>query len=225
MSKLLPLCMLLLAASISVSAQTYTVIRTFGSQPGDPGAILFGAAIAQSRGGLMFSTTPGSQHGIPAAFRIGPLGSIHILHQYGTVSQPVGGLTLARDGRFYGITLWADPTRRERYSGYLRAVASPNFMTSPEDPTVHTLRRPDSERGRRLLRPRGRGVRRPSRFIQRITTDGNMTLLHSFNGSDGSNPRAAGPGQDYRFYGVTIRGPSNAGTIFRVSSTGDFEVL
>ena len=104
MSKLLALCMLLLAASISVSAQTYTVIHNFGSQPGDPGGLLFTAAIAQSRGGLMFTTTPGSQHGIPAAFRIGPLGSLHVLHHYGTVSEPVGGLTLATDGRFYGIT-------------------------------------------------------------------------------------------------------------------------
>ena len=54
-----------------------------------------------------------------------------------------------------------------------------------------------------------------------------MTLLHSFNGSDGSNP--FGPlvqGMDFRFYGVTqFGGSSDAGTIFRVSSTGDFDVL
>ena len=37
----------------------------------------------------MFTTSPGSQHGIPAAFRIGPLGSIHVLHQYG--SSRTGG--------------------------------------------------------------------------------------------------------------------------------------
>ena len=63
--------------------------------------------------------------------------------------------------------------------------------------------------------------------IQRMTTDGNMTLLHTFNGSDGSGP--LGPlvqGTDYRFYGVTqFGGSNNVGTIFRVSSTGDFEVL
>ena len=141
MSKLLPLCIVLLAASISVSAQTYTVIHNFGSEAGDPGGPCFAAAIAQSRGGLMFTTTPDvHQHGIPAAFRIGPLGSIQVLHQYGTVSATVGGLTLATDGRFYGMTLSGGPTGWERSSGCLRAAASPNSMTSREDPTVQTPR-------------------------------------------------------------------------------------
>ena len=45
MSKLLPLCIVLLAASISVSAQTYTVLHNFGSKAGDPDrpAILAGS--------------------------------------------------------------------------------------------------------------------------------------------------------------------------------------
>ena len=60
-----------------------------------------------------------------------------------------------------------------------------------------------------------------------MTKDGNLTLLHTFNGSDGANP--FGPlvqGTDYCFYGITqFGGSSDAGTIFRVSSTGDFKVL
>ena len=36
MAKFLSLCIVLLTASISVSAQTYTVLHFFGSKPGDP---------------------------------------------------------------------------------------------------------------------------------------------------------------------------------------------
>ena len=56
MSKLLPLCIVLLAASTAVSAQTYTVIHNFGNVSGDPGPNFFGR-IAQSRGGAMLTTT------------------------------------------------------------------------------------------------------------------------------------------------------------------------
>ena len=54
-----------------------------------------------------------------------------------------------------------------------------------------------------------------------------MTLLHTFNGAMDRDPFAPlVQGTDYRFYGVTQNGgANNVGTIFRVSSTGDFEVL
>jgi uncharacterized repeat protein (TIGR03803 family) len=60
----------------------------------------------------------------------------------------------------------------------------------------------------------------------RMTKDGNMTLLHAFNGSDGASPMVLVQGTNFRFYGVTASGGKyNFGTIFRISSTGDFQVL
>jgi uncharacterized repeat protein (TIGR03803 family) len=62
--------------------------------------------------------------------------------------------------------------------------------------------------------------------IFEMTSDGNLTLLHAFNGSDGSGPMILTQGTDFRFYGVTTNGgPNNIGTIFRISWTGVFEVL
>ena len=55
MSKFLPLCIMLFAASMSVSAQTYTVLHNFGSTSGDPTGPRYSGVISQSRGGNMFS--------------------------------------------------------------------------------------------------------------------------------------------------------------------------
>ena len=63
--------------------------------------------------------------------------------------------------------------------------------------------------------------------VYRITKYGNFTLLHAFTSTDGRNPFAAlVQGTNYYFYGTTMDGGAGGnGTIFRVSSTGDFKVL
>ena len=88
MAKFLSLCIMLFAASMSVSAQTYTVIHDFGA--GDPNGAVLGT-IAQSRGGAMLTTTPDFQpdHTVGKAFRIGTGGSLQVLHQFN--SAPWGG--------------------------------------------------------------------------------------------------------------------------------------
>jgi uncharacterized repeat protein (TIGR03803 family) len=63
--------------------------------------------------------------------------------------------------------------------------------------------------------------------IFKIDTSGNITLLHSFNGSDGVAPWSGlvlGP--DGNFYGTTpTGGAGNVGVIFKVSPTGTYTVL
>ena len=55
MLKLVPISLVLLAASAFLPAQTFTVLYNFGDKPGDP--IYPGSAVlAQSRGGNMFSS-------------------------------------------------------------------------------------------------------------------------------------------------------------------------
>ena len=116
MSKLLPLCIVLLAASISVSAQTYTVLHNFGSKAGDPTGPRYSGVISQSRGGNMFSSADDhwtDQHG--TAFSITPSGTVTVVHRFALPAQsrPVGGLTLARDGQYYGANKAVAPTAME----------------------------------------------------------------------------------------------------------------
>src|SRR5678816_3355975 len=105
MSKLLPLCIMLLTASISVSAQKYTVLHNFGSKAGDPTGPRYSGVISQSRGGNMFSSADDhwtDNNG--TAFRISPHGTLKVVHRFGPTGavRPVGGLTLGTDGQYYG---------------------------------------------------------------------------------------------------------------------------
>src|SRR5579859_2925586 len=54
-----------------------------------------------------------------------------------------------------------------------------------------------------------------------------LTVLHSFSGSDGSNPDGGlVQGSDGNFYGTTFDGGAhNTGTVFRISPTGSFTNL
>jgi uncharacterized repeat protein (TIGR03803 family) len=63
--------------------------------------------------------------------------------------------------------------------------------------------------------------------IFKIDTSGNITLLHSFNGSDGEAPSGGlvlGP--DGNFYGTTpTGGAGKLGVVFKISPTGTYTVL
>jgi uncharacterized repeat protein (TIGR03803 family) len=65
--------------------------------------------------------------------------------------------------------------------------------------------------------------------VFRINTNGALTTLYSFNGgNDGANPYAGlVQGSDGYFYGTTQSGGTNGGegTIFKISSTGDYSSL
>jgi uncharacterized repeat protein (TIGR03803 family) len=63
--------------------------------------------------------------------------------------------------------------------------------------------------------------------VYRISPSGSLTNLHSFGGSDGSNPWAGLVlGGDGNFYGTTFGGgASGSGTVFRISPSGSFTNL
>src|SRR5439155_793299 len=57
--------------------------------------------------------------------------------------------------------------------------------------------------------------------VFRVTLDGGLTTLASFNGSNGESPRAALTlGLDGDFYGTTSQGGIGLGTIFKVTTNG-----
>jgi uncharacterized repeat protein (TIGR03803 family) len=73
----------------------------------------------------------------------------------------------------------------------------------------------------------GDGVQNPPGTVYRITPEGTLTTLHSFNGTDGSNPgKEAVVGLDGNLYGTTLfGGASNAGSVYSISSAGTFSTL
>jgi uncharacterized repeat protein (TIGR03803 family)/YD repeat-containing protein len=62
--------------------------------------------------------------------------------------------------------------------------------------------------------------------IFRVTPDGTLTVLHSFNGTDGFKPNELIQAKDGNFYGTTREGGAYGnGTIFRVNANGAFTTL
>jgi uncharacterized repeat protein (TIGR03803 family) len=227
MPKLLTLSIVLLTTSISVSAQTYTVLHNFGRDAGDPGNPGNGP-IAQSRGGAMLTTSIDAQTGwLGKAFRIWPGGSLQVVHQFPYLSQPLG-LVLARDGKFYGATyesgtLHLGTIFKMSQDGSVTTLYEFQGGSDGEHPGAAPIQ---SVKGDFYGTTEGL-LNSTDGSVYRITKDGNFTLLHAFTGIDGRNPYApVVQGTDYYFYGTTLfGGQSDFGTIFRVSSSGDFKVL
>jgi len=232
MFKLLPLTLVLLAAPVAVSAQTYKVLHNFDCITGNAGAPALAGVIAQSPGGAMLTTSPHCANStFPAeAFRIWPDGTLQVVHNFG-VTDPVGGLTLAMDGKFYGTTQRGGPTAmgtvfKMTQNGSVTNLCQFKNGSDGARPWAPPIQSAGGDFfGTTYGTPSG-GQQGDYGSVYRITKDGNFTVLHSFS-QFAANP--AGPlvqGTDSAFYGTTYRGgPGHYGTIFRVSSASDFKVL
>jgi uncharacterized repeat protein (TIGR03803 family) len=100
-----------IGAEVFVHAQTYSVLYNFGITRGDP--TMFEGVIAQGRDGNLYVTaTHGGANGVGAAFKITPAGKVTVLYSFCSQAScadgeiPVSGLTLGRDGNFYGTTAY-----------------------------------------------------------------------------------------------------------------------
>ena len=63
-------------------------------------------------------------------------------------------------------------------------------------------------------------------YISRITSSGVVSTLHSFNGTDGSQPNGLVAASDGAMYGVTVRGgANNLGTVFKLTTAGVLTTL
>jgi uncharacterized repeat protein (TIGR03803 family) len=224
---------LICALATTMHAQSYKILYNLGNKAGDPSRPSSAGIIAQSRGGNMFSTSGlGGTHNLGSAFYITTGGSLKVLHSFdGADGQDsASGLTLATDGQYYGTTRQGGTYGygtifKMTQNGIVTTLYSFHGGADGAYPTAPPIQ---SVGGDFYGVTEGQGA---TYFgsVYKITRYGDFTLLHTFpsTGADGEEP--AGPlvqGTDYFFYGTaTNRGAHGAGTIFRVSSTGDFKVV
>src|SRR5882724_5364316 len=97
---------MILAFATAASAQTFTVLHSFGSTAGEPYQPGYPGAVAQGRDGNLYSTTTGGGHGVGTVFKITPAGKLTELYGFSGPdgSYPNGGVTVGTDGNFYGTT-------------------------------------------------------------------------------------------------------------------------
>jgi uncharacterized repeat protein (TIGR03803 family) len=217
------------AAGPAARAQTFKVLEGFEDLQHP-----YARPIRDSSGRLYLTTSAGGHAGQGTVLRMAPDGTgVTVLHSFvGGVSdgwQPRAALALDSTGNLYGTT----PLGGSDGAGTIFKIAPDGAYT-----ILHSFGSSDglSPRGELLLDTAGsifgatyRGGTRHGGMVFRLDADGSLTELHSFALFDpaGTGP-AAGLVRDAsgNLYGTTEDGgPSNAGTVFRLSPGGAFTVL
>ncbi|MGV3502794.1 MAG: choice-of-anchor tandem repeat GloVer-containing protein [Adhaeribacter sp.] len=188
-------------------------------------------------GSLYGMTRDGGDYGTGTIFRLERQGTFTVLRSLENSYfkekydgfRPLGSLTLARDGNFYGLM---------PEGGFYNCGTIFRFSPAGEYTVLYAFEGGEygsSPWGSLTEGPDGAlyGMTQTGGFhgsgvVFRASLEGNLSVLHPFNYSpDGAAPRGSLLlGLDGNFYGLTaLGGEFNRGTIFRVSPAGDFATL
>ncbi len=203
------------------------------------------AGLVQASDGNFYGTTSSGGisrncigHGCGTIFKITPNGSLTVLHSFdGNDSELPGGLIQASDGNFYGTT-----------AGHGGGSDGTVFKITPDGTltTLHYFNGGDGDGPEAALVQASDGNFSGTTYsggaydncflfcgtVFRITPSGSLTVLHSFNGTDGAAPSAALiQASDGNFYGTTYYGGASGdcsggcGTIFKITPNGTLTTL
>lgn len=221
--------------SLALGAQSPGVIYTFDPEDADinstivdPASPAYSGIIAQGRDGNLYSTTPsGGRYGLGTVFQITPAGVLTVLHDFtGGLdgANPNGGLTLGRDGNFYGTAKAGGAMHQGTAfsitpSGSLNCVQS-FTTTNGAFPLAPPVEGPDANfYGTAQQGGPHTGV------IYKMTPACVITQLYGF-------PSSAAPtaplvlASDGLFYGTTVSdGTAGLGTVFRMTLSGAVTVV
>jgi len=216
-------------ATVAASGQSYTVMYNFGSKAGDPINPDYSGVIAQGRDGNLYTTAPLGGGGHGAIFKITPSGTLSIVHSFSGSdgSSPSGGVTLGRDGNFYGTT----QSGGTNSAGTIFRVTPGGTLT-----TLHDFAGPDGD-GPFAPPIQGTdgnwygttisGGANCCGTVYKWTPAGVFTTLYSFDITDGEGPFAPlVQASDGSFYGTTFMGGAYGdGEIFKITPAGVFTVV
>jgi uncharacterized repeat protein (TIGR03803 family) len=197
----------------------------------DDGATPYAPPIEGRDGNFYGTTEIGGTFHAGTIYKITPSGKLTTLHSFDNThgAQPIGPLVEGSDGNFYGTAVTGGP-----------ANAGSIFKITPAGKfkVLHYFDGSDGFDPSSLLIEAKDGVffgtgysggAQNTGTVFKITAQGEFKVIHEFNGTtDGGNPYAGlVAASDGNFYGVnSFNGDAgNHGTIFRISSQGDFAVV
>ncbi len=235
---------LAMITAASVPAQTLTTLHSFAGQDGSEPQ----AALLQAIDGNLYGTTASGgantnsncSDGCGTVFRIAPGGRFERIYSFcsqtGCVdgSSPFAGLVQGTDGNLYGTTEAGGANNdgtifRITTAGTLTTLYSFNGTDGEYPFAGVTEGRDGNFYGTTYAGGTGGGcpdVGCGTVFM--ITTEGTLTTLHNFNGSDGAFPYAPpAQGTDGNFYGTTSQGggTNSYGTIYKMTPEGALTTL
>lgn len=222
----------------------FAVLHSFAGVAYGDGARPYYAALIQGSDGNLYGTTynggissSGNAQGRGTVFRMTLDGATTILHAFtggAGIAFPYSGLIQANDGHLYGTAYAGDLAGN---GGIFRI----NIMTMPPTFTaLHTFQR--STEG---ANPIGSLIQATDGFLYGVTHLGGssdlgtafrmpisgslplpVTVIHTFNGNDGSAPdQALIQARDGNFYGTTKTGGAGFGTVFKMTPSGTLTTL
>lgn len=204
-------------AGVLTTLHSFTALDTGNFYVNTDGANPTGELIEGKDGSFYGTTTYGgtNAYGEGTVFQITTAGVFTTLHSFSsTDGMSYGGLVQANDGNLYGTT--------SAGNGTVFQITTNGTFT-----TLHSFSGLDGVSPNAALIQGFDGnlygctdSAGPNGWfgtVFQITTNGILTTLHAFNGTDGSNPNAAlAQAADGSFYGTTSRGAAGYGTAFRL---------
>jgi uncharacterized repeat protein (TIGR03803 family) len=186
------------------------------------------AGLVQGSGGNFYGTTfQGGSNGYGTVFRLSTSGSLTNLVSFNGTNgaNPYAGLEPGQDGGFYGTTYYGGASGygtvfRVTTDGTLTTLTWFNG-TNGAYPQARLVQAADGN----FYGTTAAGGAYTNQFgsgygtVFKVTTNGDLTTLVCFNGTNGASPQAGlVQGADGSFYGTTANGgASDSGTVFQLS--------
>jgi uncharacterized repeat protein (TIGR03803 family) len=237
--------LLCVTTAIALSAQTFKTLHRFDVTDGQYPY----AGLVQATGGNLYGTTNAGGAGAQNAgtvFKITPGGGpVKTLHSFclgvpcADGGNPSAELVQATGGNFYGTTTYyganfSGTVFKITPSGTLTTLYSfcSQGGTACTDGAIPSGALVQATGGNFYGTTGGGGANTTDcgtigcGTVFKITPSGTLTTLHSFNGTDGSEPGALVQATDGTFYGTTSTGgDNNNGTVFRITPSGTLTTL
>ena len=213
---------------------TNGTLTTLVAFKGTNGVEPFAGLTLGTDGNFYGTTSGGGSSDDGTVFKVTTNGTLTTLVNFnGNGAYPSAALTLGLDGNFYGTTEEGGSSGdgtvfKVTTNGTLTTLASFNF-TNGEYPTAALTLGTDGNFYGTIWRG---GITNSTSTdgmgtVFKVTTNGTLTTLVSFNGTNGAFPMAGLTlGNDGNFYGTTYGGGiSNYGTVFKVTTNGTLTTL
>jgi uncharacterized repeat protein (TIGR03803 family) len=217
---------------IGTTAQSYTILHSFGGQGSATGAYPRGGLVKGGDDNFYGTTNGGGPSGSAGTvFRMTPAGAVTTIHTFDTSggAYPLGRLLVGGDGKLYGTT----SSGGEHGDGTIFRIATDgsDFLTlhsfdynagEGTDPSAGLIQASDGD----FYGTTSSGGANLLGTIFRTSAGGDFETLHSFDASNSHpySPRAPlVQGADGNLYGTTSSGGGapgcgTCGTVFKVSA-------